>query len=511
MADPSRFKNYLGEKPMTADMAAAGMPADMPATGERVSESGVSGNSASGGSYNPPSHTAANIASQHGNLEAGAESGETAKIAGRLMLRRVQGKVAFGTLQDSTGRIQVFAPAQSTPSFEEFCECSIGDWLEVEGEIMTTRRGELSVRVDRWQLLASTQHPFPDKWHGLADTDTRYRRRYLDLWVTEETRATFNLRSKLSSHIRRWLEDRDYQEVETPILHAIAGGAHAKPFVTHHEALDCDLYLRIAPELYLKRLVVGGMERVFEMGRVFRNEGLSPRHNPEFTLLELYAAYSDYTHMMMLSQELIQHLARTLVGSEQLIYNGRELNLGGDWRRVSMLDVIAEGIREHLSLETPRDRLVELAQKYDIETQDWWGPGKLICEIYEKTCEADLWEPTFVVDYPSEVSPLAMECPDKPGWTQRFELIIAGREVANAFSELVDPGEQRSRFEAQNANREHGDVEAMLIDEDYLRALEYGMPPTGGLGIGIDRLVALLADCQSLRDVLLFPTLRPED
>ena len=455
--------------------------------------------------------SAADIRSQHGDLEAGTGTGDTAKIAGRLMLRRVQGKIAFGTLQDSSGRIQVFAPSQSTPSFEDFCECSIGDWLEVEGEIMTTRKGELSVRVDSWQPLARTQHPFPDKWHGLADTDTRYRRRYLDLWVTEETRAAFNLRSSLLSHTRRWLEERGYQEVETPILHAIPGGAHAKPFVTHHEALDCDLYLRVAPELYLKRLVVGGMERVFEIGRVFRNEGLSPRHNPEFTLLEIYAAYADYTHMMTLTQELVQHLARTLAGGEQVVYDGRDLNLGGDWRRVSMTDLVAEKLGEKLSLETPRDELSALAEKHGVETQDWWGPGKLICEIYEKACEAALWEPTFVTDYPSEVSPLAMECPDKPGWTQRFELLIAGREIANAFSELTDPSEQRSRFEAQTADREQGDEEAMLIDEDYLQALEYGMPPTGGLGIGIDRLVALLADCQALRDVLLFPTLRPAD
>ena len=453
--------------------------------------------------------SAADIRSQHGDLEAGAYTGDTARIAGRLMLRRVQGKIAFGTLQDRSGRIQVFAPAQSTPSFEDFCECSIGDWLEVEGEIMTTRKGELSVKADRWQPLARTQHPFPDKWHGLADADTRYRRRYLDLWVTEETRAAFNLRSSLLSHARRWLEERGYQEVETPILHAIPGGAHAKPFVTHHEALDCDLYLRIAPELYLKRLVVGGMERVFEIGRVFRNEGLSPRHNPEFTLLELYAAYADYTRMMTLTQELVQHLARTLAGSEQVVYGGSEIDLGGDWRRVSMTDLIAERLGERLSLETPRDRLAELASRHGIDAEDWWGTGKLICEIYEKTCEADLWEPTFVMDYPSEVSPLAMECPDKPGWTQRFELIIAGREIANAFSELTDPAEQRSRFEAQRADREQGDEEAMLIDEDYLQALEYGMPPTGGLGIGVDRLVALLADCQALRDVLLFPTLRP--
>ena len=464
---------------------------------------------ASGNSGMANYSSAAEIRSQYGDLEAGTSTGATARIAGRLMLRRAQGKIAFGTLQDSSGRIQVFAPAQSTPDFEEFCECSIGDWLEVEGEIMTTRKGELSVKADRWQKLARTRHPFPDKWHGLADTDTRYRRRYLDLWVTEETRATFSLRSSLLSHTRRWLEGKGYQEVETPILHAIAGGAHAKPFVTHHEALDCDLYLRIAPELYLKRLVVGGMERVFEIGRVFRNEGLSPRHNPEFTLLELYAAYADYTNMMALTQELVQHLARTLAGSEQVAYDGRELNLGGDWRRVSMTDVIAEKLGEKLSLETPLDELSALAQKHGIETEDWWGPGKLICEIYEKTCEADLWEPTFVVDYPSEVSPLAKECPDRPGWTQRFELIIAGREIANAFSELTDSEEQRNRFEAQNANRDQGDEEAMLIDEDYLLALEYGLPPTGGLGIGIDRLVALLADCQALRDVLLFPTLRP--
>ena len=261
-------------------------------------EAGGSSGGNSGGRAEQSSYSsAADIRSRYGDLEAGTSTGATAKIAGRLMLRRAQGKIAFGTLQDSSGRIQVFAPAQSTPSFEDFCECSIGDWLEVEGEIMTTRKGELSVKADRWQPLARTRHPFPDKWHGLADTDTRYRRRYLDLWVTEEARAAFSLRSSLLSHTRRWLEQKGYQEVETPILHAIAGGAHAKPFVTHHEALDCDLYLRIAPELYLKRLVVGGMERVFEIGRVFRNEGLSPRHNPEFTLLELYEAYADYVRI----------------------------------------------------------------------------------------------------------------------------------------------------------------------------------------------------------------------
>jgi len=495
----------------------------------------------------PPKVSIAAVRQEFGHLEAGMETGQSRAVAGRLMLRRVQGKVAFVTLQDSTGRIQVFAPAARTFEFEKFCECSIGDWLEVGGEIMATRRGELSVRADHWQVLARTENPFPDKWHGLADVDTRYRQRYLDLWVTEQARETFVLRSRLLSETRSWLEAQGYLEVETPILHPIAGGALAKPFVTHHEALDKDLYLRVAPELYLKRLVIGGMERVYEIGRVFRNEGLSTRHNPEFTLLELYCAYGNYETMMDLTKELIVHLAQSLLGVLQLTYGDRELNLeepsgagasgdtgqgnssaserafvsapapasnpslapaGTPWRRVAMTQLLYEQLGVELSLDTPLEDLKSLCRQHEVLVQEWWGAGKLLCELYEKTCEPKIWEPTFVVNYPLEVSPLAMECPDQPGWTERFELIIAGREIANAFSELTDPQQQRERFEAQASYRQQGDLEAMPIDEDYLKAMSYGMPPTGGLGIGIDRLVGLLANQHAIRDVLLFPTLR---
>lgn len=466
--------------------------------------------------------TIASVAAEFQNLEAGTSTGQQRHIAGRLMLRRVQGKLAFATMQDSTGRIQIFAPSASTPDFDQFCDCSIGDWLSVTGEVMTTRRGELSVKADGWQVLARTHQPFPDKWHGLSDPDTRYRQRELDLWVTAEARHTFALRSRLLSETRRWLDGRGYQEVETPILHPVPGGALARPFVTRHEALDMDLFLRIAPELYLKRLVIGGLEKVYEIGRVFRNEGLSTRHNPEFTLLELYCAYGDYRTMMRLTRELIVHLAQELLGSLRLSYGERELDLdpgatatsaapgpSRPWREVTMLDLLHEQLGQQLSLDTPIDELRSLCQAHEVSVQQWWGPGKLLTELYEKTCEPNIWEPTFVLDYPLEVSPLAKEHPDKPGFTERFELIIAGREIANAFSELTDPDQQRERFEAQAGYRQQGDMEAMPIDEDYLFAMSYGMPPTGGLGIGIDRLVGLLADQHAIRDVLLFPTLRP--
>ena len=465
------------------------------------------------------SHTTLDdIRLEFSDIQPGDLTGKIRKVAGRLMLRRVQGKLAFGTMQDSSGRLQIFAPQASTPEFDQFCACSIGDWLEVTGEIMATKRGELSVRADDWRRLAHTEHPFPDKWHGIADVDVRYRQRYLDLWVTSEAREAFKLRSRLLSEIRRWLEAQDYIEVETPILHPIAGGAAAKPFITRHEALDMDLYLRIAPELYLKRLVVGGMEKVYELGRVFRNEGLSTRHNPEFTLLELYCAHGDYHTMMQLTQDLIVHLAQSLLGTLDLTVGERQLNLqvppdntskGVPWRRVTMTQLLAEQLGTELGLDTPLTELITLCEKHGVPTESWWGAGKLLTELYEKTCEPNLWEPTFVMDYPLEVSPLAKESQERPGWAERFELIVAGRELANAFSELCDPQLQREQFERQSEYRIQGDMEAMPLDEDYLTALEYGLPPTGGLGIGIDRLAGLLANQPAIRDVLLFPTLRP--
>ncbi|MCP3912872.1 MAG: lysine--tRNA ligase [Actinomycetia bacterium] len=457
-----------------------------------------------------PDATSAGLHEEYGELEPGTETGTSVTIAGRLMLRRIQGKLGFGTLQDSSGRIQLFAPKASTPDFDGFGDLNLGDWIGVTGEVMTTRRGELSVKVDQWVLLAPTRRSFPDKWHGLSDADTRFRQRYVDLWVTEESRATFQMRSKLVSLTRRWLEDRGFMEVETPVFHPVPGGALARPFTTHHNALDMELYLRIAPELYLKRLTVGGFERVFEIARVFRNEGLSTRHNPEFSMLELYQAYADYNDIMELVEQLVSYLAVELTGGSVVTYDGREVDLTAPWRRASMTDLIEDQIGVAVSMDTPMDELKALAEKYEVPLEDSYGPGKILLELYEKTTEAELWGPIFVTDYPKEVSPLSRDHRQRDGLTERFEAIVAGRELCNAFSELVDPDEQRARFEDQARLGAEGDEEAMAVDEDYLRALDYGLPPTGGLGIGIDRLVMLLADVTTIRDVILFPTLRPE-
>jgi len=454
--------------------------------------------------------TSASLHAEFDGLEPGAETGANVSVAGRLMLRRDQGKVAFGTLQDSSGRVQLFARANRSPSYEAFCALSLGDWIGVKGEVVKTRKGELSVTVDEWTLLAEARRSFPDKWHGLTDTDTRYRRRYVDLWVSDEARAALQLRSRAVSLLRRFLENRGFVEVETPVLQQIAGGAPAKPFVTHHNALDTDLYLRVATELHLKRLIVGGFEKVFEVGRTFRNEGLSPRHNPEFTTVELYEAYADYGDMMRITEELVAHLATELRGTTKLTYGDRELDLTPPWRRATLTELVEEHAGVHIDVDLAIDELRAIATANGVEVDPAWGPGKLVLEVYEKTTESELWGPVFVCDYPKEVSPLARAHRSKPGLAERFEAIVAGRELANAFSELVDPDDQRARFEDQARAKAAGDDEAMELDEDFLRALEYGMPPTGGLGIGIDRLVMLLADAHHIRDVLLFPTLRPE-
>ena len=456
------------------------------------------------------SATAAELAEKFGHLEDGSETGQQVTIAGRLMLRRVQGKLAFGTLQDGSGRIQLFAPSKVTPRFDDFTGLSLGDWIGVSGEVMKTRRGELSVKVEEWTVLAETQRPFPDKFHGITDPDLRYRQRYVDLWVTPEARDTFVLRSKVLSLMRRWLEDRDFIEVETPVFHPIPGGALARPFTTHHNALDSEFFLRIAPELYLKRLIVGGIERVFEIARVFRNEGISTRHNPEFTMLELYQAYADYGDIMELVEQLIEYLAVELTGSATVTYDGRTLDLSAPWRRATLVELIEEHAGETVDLGTPIEELRAVCERHHVPIKDSYGPGKLLLELYEKTVEPNLWDPIFVVDYPEEVSPLSRAHREKPGYTERFEAIAAGRELCNAFSELYDPAEQRARFEDQVKAGEAGDEEAMAVDEDFLRALDYGLPPTGGLGIGVDRLIMLLADVQTIRDVVLFPTLKPE-
>ena len=457
-----------------------------------------------------PTATSAELVEKYGDLEDGAETGIKVTIAGRLMLRRGQGKLAFGTLQDGGGRIQLFALAKICPDFEGFTSLSLGDWIGVTGEVMKTKKGELSVKVEEWSVLAETHRSFPDKFHGISDPELRYRQRYVDLWVTPEARAAFVLRSKAISLTRRWLEDRQFIEVETPVFHPIPGGALARPFTTHHNALDSEFFLRVAPELYLKRLIVGGLERVFEIARVFRNEGISTRHNPEFTMLELYQAYADYGDIMELTEQLIEHLAIELTGSAQITYDEKPINLAAPWRRATLEELITEHTGETVSLETPMDELREICAKYGVAMKNSYGPGKLILELYEKTVEGNLWDPVFVIDYPKEVSPLSRDHRSKPGYTERFEGIVAGRELCNAFSELYDPAEQRARFEDQVKAGEAGDDEAMVVDEDYLRALDYGLPPTGGLGIGVDRLVMIFADVQTIRYVVLFPTLKPE-
>jgi lysyl-tRNA synthetase class 2 len=457
-----------------------------------------------------PDATAAELAERFTGLEPGTETGTTVTVAGRLMLRRVQGKLAFGTLQDSTGRIQLFAPSATTPDFEAFAGLSLGDWLGVRGEVMTTRRGELSVRVDEWVMLAEARRQFPDKWHGITDPDTRFRQRYVDLWVTDESRRAFKQRSRIISLTRRYLEDRGFLEVETPMFHPIPGGAAARPFTTHHNALDMDLYLRIAPELYLKRLVVGGFERVFEINRNFRNEGLDATHNPEFTMLELYQAYGDYFDAMELIEGLVAYVATELLGTTAITYGGRPLDLAPPWRRATMVDLVEEHAGVHVDVRMDVDELRRIADDHGVPHQPSWGPGKLVLEIYEKTTEPHLWDPIFVLDYPQEVSPLARPHREVPGLVERFEGFVVGRELCNAFSELTDAVDQRSRFEEQARQKAAGDDEAMVVDEDYLRALDYGLPPTAGFGLGIDRLAMLLADVPTIRDVILFPTLRPE-
>jgi len=454
---------------------------------------------------------AADIARDFGHLADGEETDRTVTVAGRIMLLRDQGKLAFATLREGGGdEIQLFALAKVLDGFDRFVKLNLGDWVAATGPVVRTKRGELSVKIESYELLARAQRGFGDKFHGITDTDLRYRQRYADLWANPESARVFRSRSRILSLTRRFLEDRGFVEVETPVLQQVASGAAARPFLTHHNALDMDISLRIAPELYLKRLVVGGFERVFEIGRVFRNEGISTRHNPEFTMLELYQAYADYTDMMAITEELVAHLAIELHGTTELTYGDRDLDLTTPWRRASMTELVEESTGVAVDVNMPVDELRRIADDHGVDVDYSWGPGKLLLELYEKTTEGNLWGPIFVTDYPEEVSPLARSSRDKPGYTERFEPIVAGRELGNAFTELNDPVVQRERFAGQAEQKAAGDDEAMDLDEDFIRALEYGLPPTGGLGIGIDRLVMLLTDVHSIRDVVLFPTLRPE-
>ena len=434
-------------------------------------------------------------------------------LAGRMMTRRIMGKASFINLKDMSGTIQVYLKRDDLgeAAYEAFKHWDLGDILGVEGTVFRTRTGELSVHASAVRLLVKSLRPLPEKWHGLTDLEARYRQRYVDLIVNDDARRVFRTRSRAIEFIRSFLAARDYLEVETPMMQAIPGGATARPFITHHNALDMQLYLRIAPELYLKRLVVGGMERVFEINRNFRNEGLSPRHNPEFTMLEFYAAYADYRELMDLTEQLLRELALHVLGEPVVQYQGHTLDFSQPFRRYTVVESILSfnpGIAaEELST---LERAQSLAALLKVPVEKSAGLGRVITDIFEKTVEPKLIDPTFITEYPAEVSPLARRNDANPFVTDRFELMIAGREIANGFSELNDPEDQAERFRAQVAAKAAGDDEAMHYDDDYITALEYGLPPTAGEGIGIDRLVMLLTDSASIRDVLLFPHLRPK-
>ncbi len=433
-------------------------------------------------------------------------------VGGRLLLKRLMGKASFAKIADRTGQIQLYLQEEALgPVYETFKAWDVGDIIGAAGVLFRTRTGELSVRVDRLRLLTKSLRPLPDKWHGLADTETRYRQRYVDLIVSERSREVFRIRSRIIRYLRDFLDALDFLEVETPMMQPIPGGAVARPFRTHHNALDLDMYLRIAPELYLKRLVVGGFERVYEINRNFRNEGVSTQHNPELTMLELYLAYADYLDLMDWVEKATRGLADTLYGAQQIRYQGRSYDLAKPFRRITVEQAIIDsnpGI-DPLSL---RDLtyLRKRCEPLGIKAGAHDGPGKLQLELFEKTAEDTLLEPTFVYAYPAEVSPLSRPSDADPFLTDRFEFFLAGREIANGFSELNDPEDQAARFRAQAARKEGGDEEAMFYDADYVRALEYGMPPAAGLGVGIDRLVMFFTDSASIRDVILFPHMRPE-
>ena len=454
---------------------------------------------------------------QHSTRETLEGSAVSVSLAGRMMLKRVQGKASFATIQDASGRMQLWINDEGIGSdaHEAFKHWDLGDIVAAQGVLFRTMKGELSVRVSSLRLLAKSLRPMPDKFHGLADQEQRYRQRYVDLIANEEARKTFAARSTAISAVRQHMTAQGFLEVETPMLQPIPGGAAAKPFITHHNALDQQMFLRIAPELYLKRLVVGGFERVFEINRNFRNEGISPRHNPEFTMMEFYAAYADYRWVMDFTENVLRAAALAACGTTRLTYQGRELDLGAPFARLS----ITEAICTHTPSYDPallsdagwlRTELSRLGVNINDPRHRHAGVGALQLALFEETAESALWNPTFIVDYPVEVSPLARESDSRPGITERFELFITGREIANGFSELNDPEDQAARFRSQVQAKEAGDDEAMYYDADYVRALEYGMPPTGGCGIGIDRLVMLLTDSPSIRDVILFPALKRE-
>ena len=457
-------------------------------------------------------HHAAQIVEAHEGLAAGEDTEDVVSVAGRIRAKRGQGKVSFIVLEDATGTIQLFCRINvlGEEAWELLGQLDVGDIVGATGTVLRTQRGELSVSPTKLTLLSKALRPLPEKFHGLSDKETRYRQRYVDMIMNPEVRETFVERSRLISAMRRYMEDQGYLEVETPILQETLGGANARPFTTHFNALDQDCYLRIATELHLKRCLVGGMERVFELGRQFRNEGMDLTHNPEFTSMEAYCAYSDLEGMKALAEGLFQACAKATGKGEVIDYQGQKIDLSSPWRSATVSEIASECVGEDIDLDTPVEHLRELCDKHGIQWAESWGAGKLVFELYDELGEASIVNPTFVCDYPVEVSPLAKRKADDARLTDRFEIIIAGHEYANAFSELNDPVDQEGRFAAQVEAKAAGDEEAMDYDADYIRALEYGMPPAGGIGFGVDRMVMLFCDEASIRDVLLFPHMRPE-
>lgn len=453
------------------------------------------------------SHQTTDVTLHYPELE-----GKTVTLAGRVMSKRGHGKAAFAHIMDGRGSIQIYVKLDNvgTETYELFKLVDIGDFIGVTGEVFKTKTGEITVAVKQLTFLSKSLRPLPEKWHGLKDVEMRYRQRYVDLIVNPDVRKTFETRSLIIRTMRRYLDERGFLEVETPVMSPLAGGAAARPFITHHNALDIDLYLRIATELYLKRLIVGGFEKVYEIGKDFRNEGISIKHNPEFTMMELYWAYTDYTDIMNLTEDLISTIAREVLGTTRITYQGNEIDLTPPWTRMTMVEAVKKYTGIDFEQIQTDEGAREAAEKIGIEVDPGAVRGQIINTIFEEKVEPNLIQPHFIMDYPIEVSPLAKKKEDDPRFTYRFEAFITAREMANAFSELNDPIDQKERFLAQAKQREAGDDEAHVYDEDYINALEYGMPPTGGLGIGIDRLVMLLTDSYSIRDVILFPTMRPK-
>ena len=432
-------------------------------------------------------------------------------IAGRLMAKRGHGKASFCDLQDMYGRIQIYVKMDEVgaESYEEFKKYDVGDIIGIKGTVFKTHMGEISIKVKEITLLSKSLRPLPEKYHGLKDMDLRYRQRYVDLIMNNDVKETFFKRSAIIKGIRSYLDERGYLEVDTPILNTIAGGAAARPFITHHNTLDIDMYLRIAPELYLKRLIVGGFHKVYEMGRLFRNEGMDIKHNPEFTTIELYSAYEDYHDMMDITEGMISTLAKDICGDTKIDYQGTMIDLTPGWKRISMIDAIKEVTGADFNNANTDEEAIALAKSVGVEVEGTPVRGHVINLVFEEKVEETLIQPTFIIDYPIEISPLTKKKPSDPRLVERFELFIGGREYANAYSELNDPIDQKERFMMQMAEREAGNEEANMIDDDFVQSLEYGMPPTGGLGIGVDRLIMLLTNSYSIRDVLLFPTMKP--